>query len=180
MIVTLLHVLPYQGYRPDDVDLTSGRMQLSSHICVWEGNPFTCRTLTGVRTVLPRRPDGCIWMLDSSQTLKSVRTRCCYVQTEASLNNLNLLDIDGRSDAWLGRSDGNLEFDFSVLESAQHLPRTSWNTFLEWRLWKIRRPSIWQQLYKIVILSNRMQPTQTNTKTRWVHSPSKGECPHPF
>jgi hypothetical protein len=48
-ITILLHVLPYQGPRPDGVALSSRRMQLSSHICVCEGNLISCRTLMSVR-----------------------------------------------------------------------------------------------------------------------------------
>jgi len=66
----------------------------SSHICVFKGNPFTCRTLTGVQTVLPRRPDGCTWTLDSFGTLKSIHD----VRTDATLNCSKLLDTDGSSD----------------------------------------------------------------------------------
>jgi hypothetical protein len=62
---------------------TSSRwLQLSSHICVWDRNPITCRTLNGVRTVLPRHPDRCTWTLDSSQPLNSGRTICHYVRTD--------------------------------------------------------------------------------------------------
>jgi hypothetical protein len=49
-------------------------MQLSSHIRVCKGKPNYPRTLTGIRTVLPRCPDGCIGTLESSWTLKSVWT----------------------------------------------------------------------------------------------------------
>jgi hypothetical protein len=79
------------SHRPDG-------FQLSSHICVWDRNPITCRTLNGVRTVLPRRPYGCTWTLDSSRTLNSIRTIYHYVQTDAILNSLKFLDTDGRSD----------------------------------------------------------------------------------
>jgi len=78
-------------YRPNG-------LQLSSHIYAWDRNPITCRTLNGVRTVLPRRPDGCTWTLDSSRTLNSGRTICHYVRTDAILNSLKFLDTDGRPD----------------------------------------------------------------------------------
>jgi hypothetical protein len=74
-------------------------------------------------------------MLESSRTLKSVRTN-------ATLNYSKLLDIDGsldaiatlfgrmlltdeRLDSRQGCPDGILGFDFFELESAQNLPRTS-------------------------------------------------------
>jgi hypothetical protein len=106
-------------------------MHLSSHICVCEGNPISCRTLTGIQTVLQRRLDGCTGILDSSRTLKSVRTCCHDVHMDATLNCSKLLDTDGRPDniamssrqmlltderpdVLQGRLDGN---DFSKLES---------------------------------------------------------------
>jgi hypothetical protein len=76
--------------------MASKRMQLSSHIRVCEGNPNSPRTLTGVRTVLPRRPHKCTRTLETSQTLKSVRTCCHDVRRDATLNYLKLLDTDGR------------------------------------------------------------------------------------
>jgi hypothetical protein len=80
---------------------------------------------------LPRRPDGCTRTLESSRTLKSVRT-------DATLNCSKLLDTNGSSDgiAMLsrqmlltderldllqGRPDGNKGFDDFELESAQNL-----------------------------------------------------------
>jgi len=62
--------------------------------------------------VLPHRPDGCTWTLDSFGTLKNVRMRCWDVQTDASLNSSNLVDTDGHPDAWLGRPDESLGSDF--------------------------------------------------------------------
>jgi hypothetical protein len=133
MVVILLHVLPYEVWRPDGVDLSSGRMQLSSHIRVYEGKLNSPRTLTGVHTVLPCRSDGCTGMLKSSQILYSV---CCHnVRTDATLNCSKLLDTDGsldgittssgrmrltneRPDALLGRPNKNKGSDFSELESA--------------------------------------------------------------
>jgi hypothetical protein len=108
--------------RPDGVGLVSGRLhfycttcltkdsfrtgtlhrpdglQLSSHICVWDRNPITCRTLNDVRTVLPRHPDGCTWTLDSSRTLNSVRMIWHYVWKDAILNSSKFLDTDERPD----------------------------------------------------------------------------------
>jgi hypothetical protein len=66
-----------------------------SPIRVWTWNPTTCRTLNGVRTVLPRRPDGCTRTLDSSRTLNNVRTIWHYVRTDAILNSLKFIDTDG-------------------------------------------------------------------------------------
>jgi len=114
----------------DDVALTSGQMQLSSHIRVCEGNMIPCRTLICVRT-------------------------------DATLNCSNLLDTYRCLDACLGHPDGILGFDFSELESAQNLLWTSWTTFLKWRLWNKRHPWLCSNI-TLVILSNRMQPTQTN------------------
>jgi len=82
-------------------------LQLSSHICVWDRNPIACRTLNGVQTVLPRRPDGCTWTLDSSQTLNSVQTICHYVRTDAILNSLKFLDTDGCPE-WKFSSSGRM------------------------------------------------------------------------
>jgi len=98
MVAILLHVLPYQGWHPDGVDLSSGRMQLSSHIRVCEGKPNSPWTLIGIRTVLPCRLDRCTGMLESSRTLKSIRTCCHDVRTDATLKGLNLLDTDGSLD----------------------------------------------------------------------------------
>jgi hypothetical protein len=93
-------VLPW---RPNGVALTSGRTQLSSYIRVCEGNLITCRTLMCVRT-------------------------CCHdVRTDATLNCSNILDNDGRLNAWLGRPDGILGFDFSKLEFVHNLLWVSWN-----------------------------------------------------
>jgi len=78
-------------HRPDS-------LQLSSHVCVWDRNPITCWTLNGIRTVLPRHPDGCTWTLDSSRTLNSGRVIYHYVRTDAILNNSKFLDTDGRPD----------------------------------------------------------------------------------
>jgi hypothetical protein len=82
-------------------------MQLSSHICVWEGNQISC------------------W------TLMSVRTCCWDVRTDATLNNLKLPDTYGHPDGWLDLPGGSLGSDFSNLESAQNLLWTSWSTFLK-------------------------------------------------
>jgi hypothetical protein len=60
-------------------------MQLSSHICVWEGKLISC------------------W------TLISVRTRYWDVQTDANLNSSKLQDTDGRLGAWQGCPDGSLD-----------------------------------------------------------------------
>jgi len=120
---------------------SSGRLQLSSHICVWDKNPITCQTLNGVRTVLPRRLDGCTWTLDSSRTLNSGWTICHYSRTDAILNSSKFLDTDGRPDgkfssSWrmlltderpdiiLSPPDGSLGSDFSALKSTQNLPWT--------------------------------------------------------
>jgi len=78
-------------HRPDS-------LQLSSHVCVWDRNPITCWTLNGIRTVLPRHPDGYTWTLDSSRTLNSGRVIYHYVRTDAILNNSKFLDTDGRPD----------------------------------------------------------------------------------
>jgi hypothetical protein len=45
----LLDDLPYQGYRLDGIATLSERLQLSSHICVFERNLLTYRTLKGVQ-----------------------------------------------------------------------------------------------------------------------------------
>jgi len=94
--------MPYHESRTDSVALSSRQMQLSSHICVCEGNSISCRTLMSIWT-------------------------CCHdVQTDATLNCLNLLDTDGltneRLNALLGRPDGNKGSEFSELEYAQNLP----------------------------------------------------------
>jgi hypothetical protein len=74
-VVILPHVLPYQRPRPVVVALSSGWIQLSSHIRVCEGNSITCQTLMNVRT-------------------------CCHdVRTDATLNSSNLLDTNGCPDA---------------------------------------------------------------------------------
>jgi hypothetical protein len=81
-------------------------------------------------------------MLDSSGTLKSVRTCCHDIWTYGNLNCLKLLDTDGRPDGIArssgrtllteecldsrqGRPDRILGSDFSELEFAQNLPGTS-------------------------------------------------------
>jgi len=120
---------------------SSERMQLSSHNCVWDKNPITCRIQNGVQTVLPHRPDGYTWTLDSSRTLKCGRTICHYVRTDANLNILKFLGTDGRPNGIttlsrrmlltdespntsLDHPDGNMGSDFSELKSAQNLPWT--------------------------------------------------------
>jgi hypothetical protein len=91
-------------HRPDG-------LQLSSHICV--------------RTVLPRRPDGWTWTLDSSRTLNSVQTICHYVRTDAILNSSKFLDTDRRPDR-----------KFSSSGQEHHIVRTvAWDpTSLSWNL----------------------------------------------
>jgi hypothetical protein len=88
------------------------------------------------------RLNWCTWTLDYSGSLKSGRTICHYVRTNATLNSSKLLDTDGgldwkfsssgwmlltdeRSDGLQGRPDGCLGSDFSELEFAQNLPGTS-------------------------------------------------------
>jgi hypothetical protein len=85
-------------------------------------------------------------MLESSRTLKSVWAYCHDVRMDATVNCLKLLDTDGSSygiatssgrmlltdeypDSRQGRPDEILGSDFSKLESAQILPRTSEITF---------------------------------------------------
>lgn len=112
-----LHVLPYQGPRSDSVALSFKRMQKSSHICVYEGNPITCWTLMSVRT-------------------------CCHdVRMDATLNYSNLLDTDGcpddittssgrmlltdeHPDTLLDHPNRNKGSDLSKLEFTQNLPWT--------------------------------------------------------
>lgn len=101
-----LHILPYQGWRPDGVDMSSRRMQLSSHICICKGKPNSSQTLTGILKVLPRRPDGCTITLESSRTLKSIRTCCHDVRTDATFNCSKLLDTDGVWTVLQRRPDG--------------------------------------------------------------------------
>jgi len=139
MVAILLHVLPYQGPRLDGVALSSGRMQLSSHIRVCKGKPNSPRTLVGVRTVLPRLSDGCTDTLESSRTHKSVQTCCHDVRTDATLDCSKLLDTKGsldgiattsrlmlltdeHPDVLLGYLDENKGSDFFKLESVQNLP----------------------------------------------------------
>jgi hypothetical protein len=103
--------------------------------CLWR-KPNSPRTLIGVQTVLPHRPDGCIGMLETSWTLKSVRTYCHYIRTDATLNYSKLLYTHGNPDGIATssgrmllideRPDGILGFDFSKFESAQDLPGTCW------------------------------------------------------
>jgi hypothetical protein len=90
---------------------SSERLQLSSHICVWDKNPITCRTLNGVRTVLPRHLDGCTWTLDDSRILNSGRTIFHYVQTDATLNSSKLLGTDGGPDRKFSSSERMLLTD---------------------------------------------------------------------
>jgi hypothetical protein len=122
--------VPYQGSRrPDGVVLTSERAQAVFPLHVWEGK------------------------LESSRTMKCVRTCCHDVRTDASLK---LFDIDGRPDAWLGRLDGNMGSDFSELEYAQNFPWALEIAFQKffWRLWKTRHTWLWKQHYMIVILAS--------------------------
>jgi len=83
----------------------------------------------------------CTWTLDSSGTLKSVRTCCWDIQTDANLNYSKLLDTDGSPDS-IGTSsrrilltdecpDKNKGSDFSDLESAQNLPKIYEVAFLK-------------------------------------------------
>jgi hypothetical protein len=114
-------------------------MQLTSHIRFCEGKSNSPRTLTGVRTVLSRRPNGCIGTLESSRTMNSIRTCFHNIRTDVTLNYSKLLDTNGSSDSFatsFGRMlqadecpdtllvcpDGNMESNFSELESAQNLP----------------------------------------------------------
>jgi hypothetical protein len=103
-VALMLHAIPIiktsfrtvLPWRPDGCNsssclalsrIASEQLQLPFHICVSEGNHFTCRTLNSVQMVLLRRPDGCTWTQNSFGTLKSVRTCCWDVRTDASLNN---------------------------------------------------------------------------------------------
>jgi len=56
---------------------------------------------------LPHRPDGCTEMLETSRTLKSVRTCCHDVRTNETLNYSKLLDIDGSPDG-IATSSGQM------------------------------------------------------------------------
>jgi hypothetical protein len=135
-----MHDLPYGGHRPDGI---THRLDGYSRLPItvsWGRNPNACQTLNGVRTVLPRRPDGCTWTLDSSRTLNSVRTICHYVRTDAILNSLKFLDTNGRPDGKFSsgrmlladerpdgithRLNGCVGSDFSEWESTQNLPWT--------------------------------------------------------
>jgi len=49
-VAILYHVLPYQGWCLGGIALSSRQMQLSSHICLREWNPISCRTLMSVQT----------------------------------------------------------------------------------------------------------------------------------
>jgi hypothetical protein len=91
-----MHDLPYGGHRPDRITHRPDGCSRLPITVSWGRNPNACQTLNGVRTVLPRRPNGSTWTLDSSQTLNSVWTICHYVRTNANLNYLKLLDTDGR------------------------------------------------------------------------------------
>jgi hypothetical protein len=85
---------PYHGsWRPDDVALASGQVQAIFPLCVCKGK------------------------LETSQTLKNVRTCCHDVQTDATFNCSKLLDTNERPDTWLGRVDRNMGSNFSKLES---------------------------------------------------------------
>jgi hypothetical protein len=89
-------------------------LQLSSHICVWDRNPITCRTLNGILTVLPRRSDECTWTLDSSWTLNNGGTICHYFRTDAILNSLKFLDTVGRLDGKFSLSGRMMLWQMSV------------------------------------------------------------------
>jgi hypothetical protein len=122
---------------------SSGRLHLSSHICIWDRNPIACRTLNGVRTILPRRLDRCTWTLDSSRTLNSGRTilprrldRCTWtLDSSRTLNSGRTIchyvwtdvanwSASGCYTECLSRPDGSLGSDFSELESAQNFSWT--------------------------------------------------------
>jgi hypothetical protein len=124
------------------------RLQLSSHLCVCEGNPFKCRTLTGVQTVLPHHPDRCIRTLESSWTLKSVWTCCDDVWTDATLNYSKLLDtekspdsiptssgwmllINERPDAFIGPSRRKQGVRLLLSWNLQRIFLEFWNHLLE-------------------------------------------------
>jgi len=107
----------------------SDGLQLSSHICVWDRNPIAYRTLNGVWTVLPRRPDECTWTLDSSRTLNSVRTIFHYVWTDAIFNSSKFLDTDGCPDGKFSSSGRMLLTDERPDENT-----TSFERFLGIRL----------------------------------------------
>jgi hypothetical protein len=108
MVVNLLHVLPYQGLRLDSVDVTSGRLQLSSHIYVYEGKSFYL-----LNTVW--RPVGCTLntgFISNSEERSDGLLRCtdgCKLEHFKSSR-------DGRPDTCMG---------FFDLESAQNLLRTT-------------------------------------------------------
>jgi hypothetical protein len=93
-----MHVLPYRGHRPDGITHCPDGFRRLPITMSWVRNPNACQTLNDVRTILPRRPDGCTWTLGSSRIRKSVRTICHYVWTDVNLNCSKLLDTDGRPD----------------------------------------------------------------------------------
>jgi len=93
-----MHDLPYGGHCQDGITHRPDGYRRLPITVSWGRNPNACQTLKGIRTVLPHRLDRCIWTLDSSWTLNSVRTICHYVRTDAILNNLKFLDTDGRPD----------------------------------------------------------------------------------
>jgi hypothetical protein len=68
---------------------------------------------------MTRRLDGFTGTLGSSQTLKSVRTICHYVQMDATLNCSKLLDIDGSPD----RKFSSFRWMFLTDECPEEIPR---------------------------------------------------------
>jgi hypothetical protein len=140
--------------RPEGVSLASGRLhfccttyltmdsvctgtphrpdglQLSSHICVWDRNRITCRTLNGVQTVLPRHPDRCTWTQDSSWTLNSGWMIYHYIRTDAILNSSKFLDTDGRPDGKFSSFrrmmlwQMSIRMEYHIFRTKYHVVRT--------------------------------------------------------
>jgi hypothetical protein len=100
------------------VDLSSGRLQLSSHICVCEENPFTCWTLDCVRT--------CCWDIRTDATLNSSK----LLETDGSLDGITTSSEQMLLDWWAsGRLTGTSEQKQGIwLHCLEFHTESSWST----------------------------------------------------
>jgi hypothetical protein len=153
-----MHDLPYGGHRPDGITHCPDGCSRLPKTVSWVRNLNACQTLNGVWTVQPRRPDGCTGTLGSSRTLKSVRTICHYIRTDANLNYSKLLDTDGRPDGKFSSSGQmSVRTVWDVVQTAGREPN-----FLTWKLCRIFWKLFWiaESLLNSVITMNWFCPIE--------------------
>lgn len=107
---------------PGGITTSSRWLQLSSHICVWKGNHFTCWTLKGIQT--------CCWDVRTDATCN----RSKLLDTERSPNgkfsSSRWILLDCRASIQNTTSSGRIQGNYLEI-----CTESSWSTKLKCRLW---------------------------------------------